>query len=336
MASPITTSGFGVNVMPSTQLADPRLLTPQYSQILPAIGQGVGLGNNLLQIYQDAQDRPLRQALAQLNLEQQQLQNARLAQPIETVTGISLQERPRYDEVTTMTDAGTEFKWRPPGADLLQIEEVRTVDPRTGQVTTSQRAARPLMTLEQRQAAEDKTAYNESIAAIRAQEAETRRIAAEAKAQNDALRAQVATLREERLSKDPALSNRTINRNGTLFIQYFNKDNPAVVVEEVEKGPVTQSGILALLSGLGGQGNLAAPPPVSQPQNNTAVDPAVSNLINRLSGGATQPAKTPTPSTASQPTSAHIDYLRRNPDLAQEFDKKFGQGAAAKILSSRG
>ena len=311
MASPITTSGFGVNVMPSTQLADPRLLTPQYSQILPAIGQGVGLGSNLLQIYQEAQDRPLRQALAQLNLEQQQLQNARLAQPIETVTGISLQERPRYDEVTTMTDAGTEFKWRPPGADLLQIEEVRTVDPRTGQVTTSQRAARPLMTLEQRQAAEDKTAYNESIAAIRAQEAETRRIAAEAKAQNDALRAQVAAEREARLGNDPTLRSRVIVRNGTNFIQYFRPDNPAVVVEEVEKGPVTQSGIGALLTALSGQANIAAQVPVQQPQTNVVVDPAVSNLINRVSGGTTKPV-TNAPQLSGQDKQAY-DWAKANP-----------------------
>jgi hypothetical protein len=74
MPSPITTSGFSVQNMPNVQFADPRLMVPQYSNIIPAISQGAGLYNQLSQI-------PIQRQLQQLQL--QEAQN-RLAQaPIE-------------------------------------------------------------------------------------------------------------------------------------------------------------------------------------------------------------------------------------------------------------
>jgi hypothetical protein len=47
---------------------------------------------------------------------------------------------------------------------------------------------------------------------------------------------------------------------------------------------------------------------------------------------ASQPARAP--AASSQPPSAAIDYLKRNntPFNKAEFDKKYGQGAAAKVL----
>jgi hypothetical protein len=62
-----TTSGFQVSNMPRIDFADPRLLAPNYGAILPAVGQG-------FQLAEQVQMSPLRRQLAQIQVENAQAQ----------------------------------------------------------------------------------------------------------------------------------------------------------------------------------------------------------------------------------------------------------------------
>lgn len=357
MASPITTSGFGVNVMPSTQLADPRLLTPQYSQILPAIGQGVGLGSNLLQIYQEAQDRPLRQALAQLNLEQQQLQNARLAQPVRQLIGSSLQEVPRYAPVTSTREDGTTFTEVPAGVDLREFQIINEYDPRTGQSRTVEQPGRVVKTMEDlantqsliearnapRGTSDNSTALERNIAAYQAaleagdevtaalyldniqkqprmtkadQIANTWQRVAEAEAAGDMQLAQ--SLRQSVEARTPSAYASIGARAGYTpeMVRIMSADPIGTALLARTNAQYSLYGLfeptpdeLAYVESVKRQ--LATPVPVQQPQTNVVVDPAVSNLINLVSGGTTKPV-TNAPQLSGQDKQAY-DWAKANP-----------------------
>ena len=53
---------------------------------------------------------------------------------------------------------------------------------------------------------------------------------------------------------------------------------------------------------------------------------------DQLRGQATRPPVAAATTQYPQPMPGHIDHLRKNPAMAQDFDKKFGPGAAAKAL----
>lgn len=67
-----TTSGFQVQERPRLDYMDPRLLTPKYSEMLPAFQQGLGVYSGLQQIADEAQARPTRQQLLQIQLQDAQ------------------------------------------------------------------------------------------------------------------------------------------------------------------------------------------------------------------------------------------------------------------------
>jgi hypothetical protein len=70
MASPVQTSGFQVQARPGIDYLDPRLLTPNTGALLPAVGQGLGLYSGLQQIADEAQSRPSRRRLGDIQLAQ--------------------------------------------------------------------------------------------------------------------------------------------------------------------------------------------------------------------------------------------------------------------------
>lgn len=81
MPSPIQTQGFGVQVMPSVNFADPRLLAPNYGDIIPNVNRGLATYGNLQQIADESKLRPIKQKMAQIQLDEAM---ARLAQlPVE-------------------------------------------------------------------------------------------------------------------------------------------------------------------------------------------------------------------------------------------------------------
>lgn len=98
-----------------------------------------------------------------------------------------------------------------------------------------------------------------------------------------------------------------------------------------------------------------APPPAGKVAPAAAAKPTMASKVRGLLDGAAEPAATrgqsawgggaPTPAPGTQatsgasgpvaarnPTPAHIDALRKNPDRAAEFDTKFGVGASKQYL----
>lgn len=63
-------------MMPRTDFADPRLLTPNYGSIIPGVGQGLGVAGQFAQIYENAQNAPIRRQLAQIQLDEARARSA--------------------------------------------------------------------------------------------------------------------------------------------------------------------------------------------------------------------------------------------------------------------
>lgn len=73
----ITTQGHRISVLPQIQYLPPSALTPNLSGIIPAASQGVGLATQIQQIAAAAQERPIRQALQQIALQEAEARLAR-------------------------------------------------------------------------------------------------------------------------------------------------------------------------------------------------------------------------------------------------------------------
>lgn len=152
MASTPQTSGFPVNVMPSVQLADPRLFSSGYDQLGAGLTRGVDMGARLQDIrlrpeamaLQKAQERRL---LAQIAMEQelQPLRAAELRQGLREDVG-SLSE-PIYTEAPPPVpeplydDAGNFLRYEYPAQAPVQtgtrtIRKVRNWDGTLSNIVT--------------------------------------------------------------------------------------------------------------------------------------------------------------------------------------------------------
>lgn len=194
MASPVTTSGFSVQVMPRVDYADPRTLVPRYDSIIPGISQGLGAVGQLAQIYENAQQAPIRRQLAQIQLEEARAQaglapliadrkRIELQQPIERVISTGIEEVPRYMPQVMLDEAGQQVLDAqgqprmevPAGMDIFSTEQYETIDPVTGRRAVATRRIKPLQTMEQAGVAEERQDIArltaESLAAARAQKA---------------------------------------------------------------------------------------------------------------------------------------------------------------------
>src|SRR6478609_568392 len=159
-----TTSGFQVSNMPRIDFADPRLLATNYGAILPAIGQGLQLG-------EEVRMAPLRRQLAQIQVEdaaaraamaplERQYKLAQIAEAQQNaaipriLTGnttieaapISPYDMPALDENDNRTAPV-------PLGDLVQITEEQLVGP--GGVITPRQVRKTLATGEQRSQAQE-------------------------------------------------------------------------------------------------------------------------------------------------------------------------------------
>jgi len=219
MPSPVTTSGFQIQQMPGIQYMDPRLFRPAYGDIVPSITQGAQAGNNLLQIYDQARERPIRQELQQIALDEARanlrygpqdralkrqqalLQIEKMSRPYEEITNVGIVEKPRYDPITEVNpdylarlklgnmDLGEGGVPVPPtitstpaGSDAYEKLRVVITDPITGEKRTDERLGKNLSTIEEQQAAVDKN--------------EIAQMALVARKQGTALERNVAALRD--------------------------------------------------------------------------------------------------------------------------------------------
>lgn len=300
------TRGFQVSVIPQAPSVDPRLLAFSPQVITQGLEQGARAYGNLMQIQQAREEAPIRRQMLQLQQDNAMLNNARLSQPISQIIGTEIEERPRFPEQIGIREDGTTFTERPAGYDVFQVDTIQEIDPRTGQIATRKAPSKIINTLEGIEKDQAQADYRGEIAGVRAQEAETRRLASEAKIENDRLRTQVAQEKEIRLNSNPMLRSRTVERDGRVFYEYFNINNPAVVVDVVDKGPVRENGIGALL-GVLSYGTQVPQQPVQQPQvsqnQQEDISPEVASLINRLGGGSATPA--PAVSAGSTPEFAN-------------------------------
>lgn len=307
MPSPITTSGFGVQVMPRIDFADPRLLAPAYGDILPNISRGAALVSQLQQIADEAQARPTRRQLQKIQLEEAQARLAQLPMARE-LAQLQIGEAQRRAAIPERIVEGVEITGGVPGLpEITGTFEDMTVTP--GEIsplvrTTRGRAFRAggveepfakTETIKTGAQVAAEIAHRESLIAQReaqARAAEERlRIQEEynrMRAQNEQLKAQAAMIRAEQLASNPAVGFVDVKRaDGRTYRQYFNKATPNQIIHEIDRGDIGNN---LWLPGA----NITLSPGASN------VSPEVTALAAKYGGGA-QTAQRPSPTAPGRP-----------------------------------
>jgi hypothetical protein len=259
MASPITTSGFAIQERLNPQYLDPRQLAPRYDAIIPALGQGLGVAGQFAQLYDEAQMRPIRQRLQQLQIQEaegraalrpleQQRRRIELSQPIERVVGGGISSVPRFSPIQSVGDDGQVITETPAGEDIFSVEEVEVTDPVTGRKSVAQRRTRPLLTMEQ---ADNQQSLIESREAAANAATERLRLTGErdaAKAENDRIKADASRVRAELLASNPGVSYVDVKReDGRTIRQYFPKGEPGRIIHEIDRGELGAEDFLTTL-----------------------------------------------------------------------------------------
>lgn len=312
MASPINTGGFAVNVMPGINYPDPRLLTPAYGSLIPAARQGLGIVGDFAQIRENARMAPVRQELAQIQLQQAQadaarapikaemdrLQLAQLRQPIRTRIGSELVRTP----VTIGEDVEIPADGKiPTGFDVQAQDIIQVFDPVTGAVRIERVTQKPVMTAEQIMDREALADYREQLTALRAQQAETKAAHDAERAATDRIRAEAYRERMDRLNNNPALDHVDVKQaDGRTVRQYFVRGNPTQIVEEIDRGVLSSSIFLP-----GGTVNISTPNAVSP-----GGTPALTDIAARFRSGQTAPA---TAAVKTPVVTETVTYTAANP-----------------------
>jgi hypothetical protein len=255
MPSPITTQGFTVQAQPGINYLDPRLFAGGLSEIVPNIGRGAGVVGGLYEMHDNAQMRPIRQSLA--NIQLREAENRLAMAPLEQqLAALRLGEAQQRAAIPTeivenidILGGGTRLAPQNPNASFADFQITEEYAPkirRTGGTRVGAGGALTPFTKDetlataadvQRQAAGDKlaaaaearlAANQESLASYRQMQAETARI----KAENDQLKA-------EYLQNNPGFGFVDVERaDGKTYRQYFPKNNPQRIIHEVNRGEI--------------------------------------------------------------------------------------------------
>lgn len=204
MATLATSGNARASVMPIGATVDPRLLSAQYGNILEGAGQGLQLVNNFNTSRQLALDRADANSLRDLRLAAQRGQLELEPQIQQDRAVISEINRLRAESTPIELAEGTSIS-RTPGGDILQLDTVTQIDPRTGQRDLVTRTNKPLAIAEDVAAKKALSDYRLQQADTAAALAEIRKGAEAEKAKNNAIRAALSArglkIREDQLEK---------------------------------------------------------------------------------------------------------------------------------------
>lgn len=217
----ISTGGFArPSVMPQFQGVDPRLLAASYDGLIQGAGQGLQLVNNFSNQRQLALDRADANSLRDLRLAAQRgaLElEPQLQQDRAIMSGIN---RLTAESTPIEIAEGTSVS-RTPGGDILQLDTVTQIDPRTGRRDLVTRTNRPIALAEdiQRKDQIAQAAADRALALAQANDA--RAETAKIQAENARITAEAAKLRAEAY-------NRSVEKGGQLPVTpdlVFNRRN---------------------------------------------------------------------------------------------------------------
>lgn len=253
MATIPMTEGFRVSAMPGINYIDPRMFDSGLRDVVGNVGRGREVVGRFAQLAEEAEMRPVRERMAQLQIQAMEQQGAlnrlRMLTPIETVIGGGIEEVPRYPLQNAILEDGTVIQERPAGSDIFETQRVRVIDPSTGAITETTRRGRPLQTVEQ---IDNQRSLMDQREAMAESAAERARIAAEAatakaetdriRAENDRIKADAAMTRAESLQNNPQIGFVDVKRaDGRTYRQYFNKSAPQQILHEVDRGTLSDS-----------------------------------------------------------------------------------------------
>lgn len=340
MASPITTTGFSVQERLNPVMADPRLFGRGYDAVFPAFNQGLGAAGALSQLVEDAQMRPVRRQLAQIQLEDASARRRLLPLQIaemerELAIPKVINGDVAIEDLTRVYPAALDEAGNRTGepdrevGDLVQVQQVREFGP--GGIETPRTIRKILKTAEQRMAEEAANAAriraSDALAGQRARgpsyESTTLiGLIDDAEANGDTEAANLYRKRLERLNTMPG-----ILAPGTTYTR--------TVEQQAARAGLTLAAAQELVKTAEGAEALAQMAIANENKKRSILPVEVSGEQAALIKDAGKPKASLPKGPVAIPQGA-INMLIQNPELADQFDEKYGQGSAASILSPRG